>query len=306
MRYSHIVLALLLGSAFAIPFAQPDDSDDAKDFDIDAYNAISFSPNKGAPIGDSATSTVIYDPTAVVVSAIASATAAIASAVATTTDTSSRLTRRESSLTQRDDCSPDTPGNYMQITQPDDSASSFLEWPAFASDALNAIAPPDYVLVDGFQNLQEAAESSTYLTYISSDLTFYDVNQCAAKCDEIQGCSAFNICSSLHLFLHLPHSPISLTPYFPPALSNYHNRLRAGPLPLPLLWSRMPQPPLCNAHQMRFLRLCPHNRRSQQWWPVPLLLRSRHSRLQRLQPRVTPLPVLLRLRLSNLFRRRRD
>jgi hypothetical protein len=198
MRCSHLSFALFLGGAFAIPVAEP------QDLDLDAYDAVPTAPIVGAPIGNSVTSSVAYDP-----SAVAAAATTIASAAATTTAASAATSSPASSrLTKRGSCLPDTPGNYITIAPPvaaDDSPSSFLNYAPFTSDALNAVAPPGYVLAPGYQNLDAAAQSSTYLTYISSDLTSYDPDLCAARCDSILGCSSFNICMSLTPFKKVIH-----------------------------------------------------------------------------------------------------
>jgi hypothetical protein len=200
MRSSHLISTVLLSGAFAIPIAEP------QDIDFDAYDAICWAPAVGAPVGDAVTSAASYNPTAVVSSIIASdissaaaaTTTADAAAATTAGACAATETPAASRLTKRGTCAPQSPGNYITIeppVAPDDSPNSFLNYAPFTSSAMNAVTPPDYVLVPGFQNLQYSAQNPTYLTYISSGLTFYDVNQCAAKCDSILGCSSFNICT---------------------------------------------------------------------------------------------------------------
>jgi len=202
MRSSHLISTILLSGAFAIPIAEP------QDLDIDAYDAICWAPAVGAPVGNAVTTAASYNPTAVVSSIIASDISAPAAAATTTADAAAATTTAgacaatgtpaASRLTKRGTCAPQSPGNYITIeppVAPDDSPNSFLNYAPFTSVATNAVAPPDYVLVPGFQNLQYSAQNPTYLTYISSGLTSYDVNQCAAKCDSILGCSSFNICT---------------------------------------------------------------------------------------------------------------
>jgi hypothetical protein len=199
MRSSHLISTILLSGAFAIPVAEP------QDIDFDAYDAICWAPAVGAPVGDAVTTTALYNPTAVVSSIIASDISSTAAAATTTADACASTetaaateTPAASRLTKRGSCAPQGPGNYITIgppVAPDDSPNSFLNYAPFTSNAMNAVAPPDYVLVPGFQNLQYSAQNPAYLTYISTGLTFYDVNQCAAKCDSILGCSSFNICA---------------------------------------------------------------------------------------------------------------
>lgn len=194
MRSSLLISTILLSGAFAVPIAEP------QDLDLDAYDAICWAPAVGAPIGDDVTTTVSYNPTAAVASIVASdiSSAAIAAATTTAGACAPTETPAASRLAKRGSCAPQNPGNYITIgppVAPNDSPNSFLNYAPFTSDAMNAVAPPDYVLVPGFQNLQYSAQNPIYLTYISSDLKFYDVNQCAAKCDSILGCTSFNICT---------------------------------------------------------------------------------------------------------------
>jgi hypothetical protein len=183
MRASIVLSATLMGLAFAAP--KPQTSDDLDDI-LAAYDAIPDAPDVSAPVGD-APQPIAYNPTAAASSAIADATDV------STPSFSSKMKKRQAA------CSPEPAGNYPAV-QPDDTAH-FLDNPDFASAANTAPTPPGFFLVDGFQNLQASASDSSYLTYISSPLSSYDTNQCAAKCTSIQGCVSFNICKSHYLVL---------------------------------------------------------------------------------------------------------
>ncbi len=181
MRASIVLSATLMGFAFAAP--KPQTLDDLADI-LAAYDAIPDSPNVAAPVGD-APQSIAYDPTAAASSAVADATDLSSPSF------SSKMKKRQAA------CSPEPAGNYPTI-MPDDPAD-FLANPNFASIANSAPTPPKFFLVDGFHNLEASASDSSYLTYISSPLSSYDTNACAAKCTSIHGCVSFNICRSLYL-----------------------------------------------------------------------------------------------------------
>jgi hypothetical protein len=189
MKYSHIAFALLLGGAFATPIAEPQQPSDIDDI-LDAYDAIPDVADAAAPFGDPSTSSVTYNPT-VVASAISSMVATATGAVITSYPTD--ISARDISLVKRGSCQPEPPGNYPNVPAPD-TASNFLDFSPILALAENATTPADYALAPGFINLEAAAQSPTYMTYISSDLTSYDPAVCAAACDSILGCISFNIC----------------------------------------------------------------------------------------------------------------
>jgi hypothetical protein len=141
---------------------------------IDAYEAVPDVTPTGPPLGDNATqaSPTLYNQDAAIASSTSTAV----------TD-----------LSKRDSCEINVVSNYAGTVSPD-TDTAFLNDPTIASIANNAVPPPGYFLVTGYQNLQASAEAPSYLTFWQSDLSSYDVNACAAKCNSIQGCNSFVIC----------------------------------------------------------------------------------------------------------------
>ncbi|KXL51322.1 hypothetical protein M433DRAFT_102178 [Acidomyces richmondensis BFW] len=126
--------------------------------------------------------------------ATASVTGVAASAAGTTTISSSSAcpTTPEAGtycgfINPEDACAPQ-PSGYGPQVQPDTPAA-FEAYPAFSQDALSAVTPQGYVNV--FKNLNASVNANSYLTY--ETLTSYDVEGCAAFCDNTALCTAFNI-----------------------------------------------------------------------------------------------------------------
>jgi hypothetical protein len=122
---------------------------------------------------------------------------AISAGITTVMDATSATSSPASSkrgIFKRGTCDPASPGNGPPIQTPDDSVASFYASSTISNAALGAIEPQGYVLADGYLNLNASAQSSTYLTYTTVDITSYDPSICSAKCDNITGCVSFNIC----------------------------------------------------------------------------------------------------------------
>jgi len=90
-------------------------------------------------------------------------------------------------INPEDACAPQ-PSGYGPQVQPDTPAA-FEAYPAFSQDALSAVTPQGYANV--FKNLNASVSANSYLTY--ETLTSYDVEGCAAFCDNTTLCTAFNI-----------------------------------------------------------------------------------------------------------------
>jgi hypothetical protein len=173
MKPDTILMVLLSGMAIASPLQKRQDADDMTNI-IDAYEAVPDVTPTGPPLGDNATqaSPILYNQDA---------------AIASSTPTA------VSDLSKRDSCVINVVSNYAGTVSPD-TDTAFLNDPTIASIANNAVPPPGYFLVAGYQNLQASAEAPSYLTFWQSDLSSYDVNACAAKCNSIKGCNSFDIC----------------------------------------------------------------------------------------------------------------
>ncbi|KAK3944152.1 hypothetical protein QBC46DRAFT_305904 [Diplogelasinospora grovesii] len=137
-----------------------------------------------------------YDPTAV--AADIAAQIANAPPAAVTSDAANLVTSDTRKRDVRDAvvCTTRT-FNGPQVTVPTDSPGAFQAYQPFA-DAANEAAeaenvPQGYAVVPGFVNLQATAKDPSYLTYVSSKLASYNPAQCAAICDAMSGCTAFNI-----------------------------------------------------------------------------------------------------------------
>ncbi|ESZ98949.1 hypothetical protein SBOR_0607 [Sclerotinia borealis F-4128] len=172
---SAVALSAFLAVATATPFLK------ARSLDISAYKAVPTSPARGAPVGNTATASITYNPTSAAKAAIAAGTSSAAV-----------INRRHKRSTCPGTCAVLSAGNGPSINSPD-TAAAFEADQSLADAALKAVTPPDYVLVDGFQNIHSTAQSATYLTYISDSITSYDPVICANECNKIQGCTSFNI-----------------------------------------------------------------------------------------------------------------
>ncbi|PQE18832.1 Galactose oxidase protein [Rutstroemia sp. NJR-2017a WRK4] len=171
---STIILSAFAVAASASPFLKP------RSLDISAYKAVPTIPVTGAPAGNTATPTVLYNP-------------ATAAAVVTSDATASPIAKRKTKRTTCPAACPANPaGNGPAISSPDTPAA-FHSSSVFADAALNAATPESYALVDGFKNVEASAQDATYLTYISDALTSYNPAICANACNNIQGCTSFNI-----------------------------------------------------------------------------------------------------------------
>ena len=74
-----------------------------------------------------------------------------------------------------------------------DTADAFINYDAFASAASDADEPSGYF--NTFTNIHASSSAYEYLGFTT--LSAYDTDSCAAYCDTIEGCSAFNICKCL-------------------------------------------------------------------------------------------------------------
>lgn len=94
----------------------------------------------------------------------------------------------------------------------EDTAQAFLRDPYYANIAKSASTPQGYTTT--FMNLNASNNAYGYLGY--SLLQQYDVEACAAKCDEISVCQALNICRQSfqsairYNFLHSQISNVTL------------------------------------------------------------------------------------------------
>ncbi|TGO39945.1 hypothetical protein BHYA_0045g00390 [Botrytis hyacinthi] len=153
---STIALSTLLAVATATPFLK------ARTLDISAYKAVPTAPVRGAPAGNTATASITYNPSSAAGAAIAAATSSVAI-----------VNRRQKRSSCSGTCAVLAAGNGPSVNSPD-TAVAFQADQNFADAALNAVTPPGYALVDRFQNVDAAAQSATYLTYISDSVTSYD------------------------------------------------------------------------------------------------------------------------------------
>lgn len=162
MRF-YTLAALLAGSAIAAPRPQ------ALDFEaIDEAGTVAV-PSIPVVNAEQATNGVDYVPTA----AAGSAAAAVN---ADPSNTSLKVKRDKSGCAKQPD-SADTAENFVADTK----------YSAVA-DGASAI-PTGYFL--SFQNLKASSQTLGYMGY--STLESYDVDMCASRCNDIVGCSAFNI-----------------------------------------------------------------------------------------------------------------
>jgi hypothetical protein len=183
MKSFTIITCTLFGFALASPINK------RQDLPIDDYNSIPHLPDVAAPAGDVAPAEVVsYNPTSV---------ASAAAAEATNTNS---LTPDVVTVVKREECTTRS-YNGPQVTAPTDDPDSFLNYAPFAASATAAAQatalPTGYAVVPGFVNLKASIQDSHYLTYTTRGLDDYKPDVCAAKCDAMAGCTAFNICRSL-------------------------------------------------------------------------------------------------------------
>ncbi|TKA43019.1 hypothetical protein B0A54_05967 [Friedmanniomyces endolithicus] len=83
------------------------------------------------------------------------------------------------------------PSGYGPLPSPNDEAT-FKTFPAFASAANSAVAPPLYQRVFANLNASEfATAANVYLGYY--ELKAYDAAACTALCDQSSGCVGANL-----------------------------------------------------------------------------------------------------------------
>jgi len=186
MKQSLVLLTALASLAVSSPVAEHV-VEKRQNIDFAAYNAVPVLPAVAAPAGDAAPQSATYNPTVVASSAASAAT-----------DNSSSIVVVE----KRWPASGCTTRSYNgpKIAGPTDSPDAFKAWPAFAAAASAAAADPaipsGYALVPDFVNLNGSVEDSHYLTYTTEGIFAYEPEICAARCNDIAGCNAFNICKS--------------------------------------------------------------------------------------------------------------
>ncbi|KAF3033252.1 hypothetical protein E8E12_002607 [Didymella heteroderae] len=149
----------------------------AQQINIDAALAVSTPDLSIDPLA--APSPLTYD--------VSSATSSIAAAAAAG-ETPAILKR--TILIERQDnttCTNRTRG-AGPVPSPDTS-SAFLSFQPFADAAKNATTPTNYTAA--FTNLHASTTAKTYLGV--SELSSYDVSNCTAQCDALNGCTAVNI-----------------------------------------------------------------------------------------------------------------
>jgi len=185
MKVTLALQSLLCGLALATPVQK------RQDLDLDAYEALAPAiVDVAPPVGDAAPqSTVTYNPTAVA--------SVAAAAVTQNPEPASDDSLDIVTVAKRDVTCTTRTFNGPQVTTPADTPDAFVGYQPFA-DAANTAAeaanvPSGYAVVPGFVNLAATAQAPGYLTYVSSKLTSYNPSQCAAICETMAGCIAFNI-----------------------------------------------------------------------------------------------------------------
>jgi hypothetical protein len=173
------IITTLLGLALATPIEK------RQDLPIDQYNDIPVLPDVGAPVGDAApVETASYDPTSVAAEAVA---------IASNTNAADNVIAKR-------DGAPCTTRSYNgpRVAVPTDDPVAFQSYAPFAASATAAAQataiPSGYAVVPDSVNLKAAIQDSHYLTYTTKDLSDYEPDICAAKCNAMAGCVAFNIC----------------------------------------------------------------------------------------------------------------
>jgi hypothetical protein len=162
---------LVLGALAAVGRALP------QEIQWSAVDGAPAPPSASVPIG-AAAQTVSYDPD------LAASSAAAVISAAPLPQLSQPVKR---GIEKRTACAPQ-PTGAGTVPSPD-TASNFLSFPDFAAAASAAPTPSSYT--NTFTNLQASNNAYGYLGF--STLGSYDSLACAAKCDAITGCSAFNL-----------------------------------------------------------------------------------------------------------------
>ncbi|KAF2662677.1 hypothetical protein K491DRAFT_753220 [Lophiostoma macrostomum CBS 122681] len=97
---------------------------------------------------------------------------------------------RRDGLRKRNDCSPETPG--LGPVPGDGSVASYQDSAnSLHSVALAALPPNGYE--QNFINVDASTQQVGYLTYKSLSNGSYNIPECAAFCDSVQLCMAFNV-----------------------------------------------------------------------------------------------------------------
>ncbi|OCL15259.1 hypothetical protein AOQ84DRAFT_358179 [Glonium stellatum] len=162
---------LLLGALAVVGRALP------QEIQWEAVDEAPAAPSASVPIG-AAAQTVAYDPDLAASSAAAEIVAAPLPQV--TQPAKRGMERRAACAAQPTGAGP--------IPSPD-TAANFLSFPDFAAAASAAPTPSGYS--NTFTNLQASNNAYGYLGFTT--LSSYDSLACAAKCNSITGCSAFNL-----------------------------------------------------------------------------------------------------------------
>ncbi|KAK8119239.1 uncharacterized protein PG998_003865 [Apiospora kogelbergensis] len=142
----------------------------AQDIDWNAWDSVPKPTPTSAPV-------VPYDGDA----------AAASAAAAVTADLDNAPKRRSIVNIKRSPCQTQ-PVGAGPVPSPD-TASAFLSYAAFASQASAAPVPSGYT--QAFSNIAASSSAYGYMGYTT--LQSYDTALCASKCDAISGCSAINI-----------------------------------------------------------------------------------------------------------------
>ncbi|KAI8317307.1 hypothetical protein K4K59_008606 [Colletotrichum sp. SAR11_240] len=140
-------------------------------------------PNATVPIGAAAETIVPYDANA----AAASIVAEVMASPLPQATTPVKAENNKRSLAVRGACDPQ-PTGAGPVPSPD-TAAAFLSSADLSAAAKNAPTPAGYF--NTFKNLQASSSAYGYMGYATLDS--YDTKACAAKCDAINGCVAFNI-----------------------------------------------------------------------------------------------------------------
>ena len=148
----------------------------AQDIDWNAWDSVPKPTPTSAPVGGGS-QVVPYDGDA----------AAASAAAAVTADLDNAPKRRSIVNIKRSPCQTQ-PVGAGPVPSPD-TASAFLSYAAFASQASAAPVPSGYT--QAFSNIAASSSAYGYMGYTT--LQSYDTALCASKCDAISGCSAINI-----------------------------------------------------------------------------------------------------------------
>ncbi|KAK3327787.1 hypothetical protein B0T19DRAFT_173705 [Cercophora scortea] len=207
MRSTLFLSSLVFGLAAASPLHRRQELDISDYEDAVAAGADSAAV---APVGDAVPEEVVsYNPSVVasgIVAAITTVLPASATADAAGSVITANVKRNVVVCTTRT-------FNGPQVTAPADSDAAFLAYQGFTDAATDAAKsaniPRGYAVVPGYVNLKASPQDPSYLTYVSSRLTFYDTTQCAALCDAMAGCTSF-----VTYFERVPLliSPVTQTP----------------------------------------------------------------------------------------------